>query len=85
MVICDDRTVEPMTEINRPVLIAFVIGILAGVILIHHGIVHNGILFEGTDFQRSLENLMNSHEGILTSLLLIALGIFIGNLITRRK
>lgn len=74
-----------MTEINRTVLIAFVIGILAGVILIHHGIVHNGILFEGTDFQRSLENLMNSHEGILTSLLLIALGIFIGNLITRRK
>jgi len=85
LVICNDGAVEPMTEINRPVLIAFVIGILAGVILIHHGIVHNGILFEGTDFQRSLENLMNSHEGILTSLLLIALGIFIGNLITRRK
>ncbi len=74
-----------MTEINRPILIAFVVGILAGGIIIHHGIVHNGILFEGTDFQRSLDNLMNSHEGILTSLLLIALGIFIGNLITRRK
>jgi len=74
-----------MTEINRPVIIAFVVGILAGGILIHHGINHNGILFEGTDFQRSIDNLMNSHEGILTSLLLIALGIFIGNLITRRK
>lgn len=70
---------------DRTVLIAFVVGILAGVILIHHGLVHNGILFEGTDFQRSVENLMNSHEGILTSLLLIAMGIFIGILITRRK
>ena len=48
-------------------------------ILVHHGIIHDGIVVQVDDFDNAFYYLLKSHEGIILTITLILTGIIIGH------
>ena len=48
-------------------------------ILMHHGIIHNGIIIQVHDFDSAVYYLIKSHEGIILSISLLLTGIIVGH------
>lgn len=58
-------------------MVLIVGGIIA--ILLHHGIIHDGIIAQEGDFENGVFNLVKSHEGIIIVAILVSIGIIVGH------
>jgi hypothetical protein len=47
---------------------------------VHHGMIHEGLVAEQSDFVIGIYNLTKSHEGIIIVGILVLIGIIIGHL-----
>ena len=48
-------------------------------ILVHHGVIHNGVILQYGDFDNAFYYLLKSHEGIILTITLVLTGIIIGH------
>lgn len=48
-------------------------------ILVHHGLIHDGLVAQEEDFENGIFNLTKSHEGIIIVAVLVLIGIIIGH------